>query len=175
MNELIAKKYVEALRKSFNANELEDVAATLNALAVVVDQPEIASVLNAPQVSKEKRVEILTASVAGTPKLENLVKLLVEKGRIALIGDIAHVLSKVIADMKKDYTGTVYSNSEIDAQVLKELGDGLGKKFDSSISLSYVQNDFDGIKVDVEDLGVEISFSKARINNQIVEHILKAI
>jgi F-type H+-transporting ATPase subunit delta len=175
MNELIAKKYVEALRKTFDADSLESVAQTLNALAKAVAQPEIAAVLNAPQVSKEKRVEILSSVVSDEPKLLNLVKLLVEKGRINLIGDIAHVLAKVIADMKKSYTGTVYSNTEIDTQILDELGNGLGKKFDSSISLSYVQNDFDGIKVDVEDLGVEISFSKTRINKQIVEHILKAI
>ena len=60
-------------------------------------------------------------------------------------------------------------------KVLKELGDGLGKKFDSKITLSYIKSNFDGIRVDVEDLGIEISFSKSRINKQIVEHILKAI
>jgi len=35
--------------------------------------------------------------------------------------------------------------------------------------------DFDGIKVDVDGLGVEISFSRSRISDQIVDHILKAI
>ena len=32
-----------------------------------------------------------------------------------------------------------------------------------------------GIKVEVEDLGIEINFSKSRLNMQLVEHILKAI
>ena len=58
---------------------------------------------------------------------------------------------------------------------MQELSSGLSKKFDSTISLSYVKTDFDGIKVDVVDLGIEIDFSKTRINSQIIEHIVKAI
>jgi F-type H+-transporting ATPase subunit delta len=58
---------------------------------------------------------------------------------------------------------------------MQELSDGLSKKFDSKISLSYVKDDFNGIKVDVQDLGIEINFSKSRINSQMIEHIVKAI
>ncbi len=177
MNELIAKKYVQALSKSLDAASLENAAEVFAALAEALEKPEVAAVINAPQVSKEQRVDILTSAVkgAGSKELENLLKLLVENNRISLIGEIATVLKKVIAKEKKSYSGVVYSDSEIDAKVLSELGEGLGKKFDSTISLKFVQSDFDGIRVDVEDLGVEISFSKSRINKQIVEHILKAI
>ena len=58
---------------------------------------------------------------------------------------------------------------------MQDLSNGLSKKFDSSISLSFVKNDFNGIKVGIEDLGVEINFSKSRINSQMIEHIVKAI
>jgi F-type H+-transporting ATPase subunit delta len=108
-------------------------------------------------------------------ELNNFLKLIVENGRIELIPDIANELNKIISKKKKSYKGIVYSDSDIDSKVLGDLEKGLGKKFDSKISLSFNKGDFDGIKVDVEDLGIEISFSKSRINNQIVEHILKAI
>ncbi len=177
MNELIAKKYVKALYNSMDMESLENAAAVFKALAEALSDPAVAAVINAPQVSKEQRTEILLGAVkeAGSKEIENLIKLLVENKRVALIGDIAVVLEKLIAEIKKSYRGTVYSDSEIDSKVLAELGEGLGKKFDSTITLSFVQSDFDGIKVDVEDLGVEISFSKSRINKEIVEHILKAI
>ena len=58
---------------------------------------------------------------------------------------------------------------------MQELSSSLSKKFDLNISLEFVENDFNGIKVDVEDLGVEINFSKSRINSQMIEHIIKAI
>jgi F-type H+-transporting ATPase subunit delta len=69
----------------------------------------------------------------------------------------------------------VYSDSDIDSKVIEDLGNGLGSRFDSKISLKFVKDNFKGIKVDVEDLGVEISFSKSRINDQMIEHIIKAI
>jgi F-type H+-transporting ATPase subunit delta len=80
-----------------------------------------------------------------------------------------------LADTTKTYSGFVYSDSKIDDKVIKGLSAGLSKKFDSTISLQFVKNNFNGIKVDVEDLGIEIDFSKLRINSQIIEHIIKAI
>jgi F-type H+-transporting ATPase subunit delta len=100
---------------------------------------------------------------------------LVEKNRIGIIPAIAEGMRKDLIATTKTYTGLVYSDSDIDEKVLQGLSAGLSKKFDSKISLEFVKNDFNGIKVDVEDLGIEIDFSKSRINTQIIEHIIKAI
>jgi len=80
-----------------------------------------------------------------------------------------------MANSTKTYAGVVYSDSSIDVKLIDDLSAGLSKKFNSTISLSSVKNDFNGIKVDVEDLGIEINFSKDRIDSQIIEHIIKAI
>ena len=84
-------------------------------------------------------------------------------------------MKKDLARTNKSFTGVVYSDEKITAKVIKDLSTGLGAKYDSKITLEFVQNDFNGIKVDVEDLGIEINFSKTRINNQIIDHIVKAI
>ena len=88
---------------------------------------------------------------------------------------MAEEMRKDVANTTKTYEGIVYSDSDIDAKVVQDLSDGLSKRFDSKITLEFIKNDFDGIKVDVEDLGVEINFSKTRIDSQIIEHIVKAI
>ena len=177
MNEIVAKKYANALVKEFDLETLQNVSELLSALAEALSDAQIATVMNSPEVSKEKRSEILLAAVAGanSKQMENFVKLLVEHNRVALVADIAAVLKSYIADQKKEYTGVVYSDSDIDEKVLAELSSGLGKKFDANIALTFLKNDFDGIKVDVDGLGVEISFSRSRISDQIVDHILKAI
>ncbi len=177
MNELVAKKYVKALAKEFDMTSLESAAEVLSALAKALNDGKIAAVMNSPEVSKEKRAEILTAAIAGanSKQMENFIKLLVEHNRVDLIADIAATLQSYIADKKREYRGVVYSDTEIEESVLGELSAGLGKKFDSTIALSFVKSDFDGIKVDVDGLGVEISFSRSRIGNRIVDHILKAI
>ena len=177
MNELIAKKYVKALIETFDKESLQNLVEVLSGIAQAIADPAVGKVVFAPQVTKEQRTQLLLSAIekTGSKELEGFVKVLVQKDRISLIGDIAETLRKYVAKSNKNYSGTVYSDSEVNETVLSQLGEGLGKKFDSTISLRYQKSDFDGIKVDVEDLGIEISFSKSRINNQIVEHILKAI
>ena len=91
------------------------------------------------------------------------------------MGKWEHIYKKEIAKINNTYTGIVYSNSDIDATTLNELGSGISKKINSNVTLQFVKNDFDGVKMQIEDLGLEIDFSKSRINTQIIEHILKAI
>jgi F-type H+-transporting ATPase subunit delta len=73
------------------------------------------------------------------------------------------------------YTGKIFSDLDMDAKTVEALSSGLGKKVNANITLEFVKTNFDGIKVEVEDLGVEINFSKQRINTSLIDHILKAI
>ncbi|OHE02207.1 MAG: F0F1 ATP synthase subunit delta [Sulfurimonas sp. RIFOXYD12_FULL_33_39] len=177
MEELIAKRYLKAIKQSSNLESIQSIALVFSVLAESFNDEKFNQIINHPDISKNQKSEILLAAVksSGSKNIENLIKLLVEQNRINIIPAIAEVIRKDIALTSKSYSGIVYSDSNIDAKVLEDLSSGLGRKFDSKISLKFVKNDFNGIKVDVEDLGVEISFSKARINSQIIEHIVKAI
>lgn len=177
MEELIAKRYIKAMKQGSTLESMQSIALVFSTLAESFKNEKFLNIVNNPDVAKQEKMEILISAVkpAGLNSVENLIKLLVENNRISIIPAIAEVIRKDIALTSKNYSGIVYSDSEIDASVIKDLSVGLGKKFDSVISLKFVKDNFDGVKVNVEDLGVEISFSKTRINNQIVEHIIKAI
>ena len=177
MEELIAKRYLKAIKQRSSAQAIEDIALIFSVLAKAFDNEKFNQIISNPDVSKDQKSEILLTAVksAGYKDVENLIKLLAQNNRISIIPAIAEVMRKDIAQTKKIYNGIVYSDSTIDSKVMEDLGNGLGGRFDSKISLEFVKNDFTGIKVDVEDLGVEISFSKARINSQMIEHIIKAI
>ena len=177
MEELIAKRYIKALKVGSDAASMENTLLVFSALAESFKNERFIQIVDNPSVSLKDKSEILLEAVksAKSEKINNFIKLLVEKKRINIIPAIAEELRKDVAGSTKTYSGVIYSDSDIDAKVIQELSDGLGKKFDASMSLSFVKNNFDGIKVDVEDLGVEINFSKTRINKQIIEHIIKAI
>lgn len=177
MEELIAKKYIKALNNSFDIESLQNAAEVFSTLADSFKNVKFVQVMGNPHVAKEQKLAILLDAVksANSQDLNNMLKLLVENNRVSVIPAIAEAMRKNVANKTKSFTGTVYSDSDVDTQVINDLGLGLSKKFDSSITLSFVKNDFNGIKVDVEDLGVEINFSKDRINSQIIEHIIKAI
>ncbi|MEA1891496.1 MAG: F0F1 ATP synthase subunit delta [Campylobacterota bacterium] len=177
MEELIAKRYIKALKQSSDSESMQNMTVVFSALAESFKDAKFIQIINNPNISKEQKLEILLAAVkpAKSKSVDSLIQILVENGRINVIPALAEGMRKDTADSSKTYSGVVYSDSNIDTKVMQDLSSGLSKRFDSIITLDFIQNDFDGIKVDVEDLGVEINFSKTRINNQIIEHILKAI
>ena len=177
MEELIAKRYIKALKSSSDLESMKEMASIFSALADSFKDVKFINIFDNPNVSAQDKSSILLDAVknANSDKINNLIKLLVENKRINVIPAIAKELKKDVANSTKTYDGVVYSDSVIDTKIIEGLGAGLSKKFNSKISLASVKNDFNGIKVDVEGLGIEINFSKDRIDSQIIEHIIKAI
>lgn len=177
MEELIAKRYIKALKKDADIASMEETFSVLAGLAASFEDKKFVDIIANPYVSRDEKADMLLAAVASakSEEINNLVKLLVENNRIGIIPALAEVMRKDIADTTKVYSGVVYSDQDIDAKIIEQLSSNISNKLNSNITLSFVKNDFNGIKVDVQDLGVEINFSKSRINNQIIEHILKAI
>ena len=177
MKELIAKKYMKAIKNGSDISSMESMSYIFSALAESFKDEKFVQVIESPNVNKDQKSEILLSAVksANSSEIDNLIKLLAEHNRLNIIPELAEVMRKDIAHTRKVFSGYVYSDSDIGVKVLEDLSNGLSAKFDSKISLSFVKNDFNGIKVDVEDLGIEVNFSKSRINDQMIEHIVKAI
>lgn len=177
MQELIAKRYIKALTSGSDVASIENMTTLFTALADAFKNDKFVSIVNNPIVSNSDKLSILLDAVksANSNNINNFIKLLVENKRINIIPAIAAELKKSLANATKIYSGLVYSDSDIDSSVIDQLSSGLSKKFDSNISLTFVKDDFNGIKVNVDSLGIEINFSKTRINSQIIEHIVKAI
>lgn len=177
MEALIAKRYVKALASLMDAEALTNTKTLFDALCDAYKEKRFANVINDPQIEESAKEALLLAVVeaAKSEAVNNLIKLLVEKRRLALIPAIAEGLRLELAAMNKTYEGKVFSNSAVEASTLEALSKDLGKKMDATITLAFVETDYDGIKVEVEDLGVEVSLSKTRMNAQLIEHILKAI
>jgi len=177
MEELIAKRYVKALGESMGSENLETIFEIFSAIAENFTSVSFTDVMENPEVTKADKVSILLAAIASakSEKLNNFLKLLVENGRINIIPAMAEEMRKEIARSSKKFSGVVYSNEELDAATLENLSVGLGKKVDADVALTFVKVDFDGIKVEVSDLDMEINFSKTRVNSQLIDHILKAI
>ncbi len=88
---------------------------------------------------------------------------------------IAKDLNIQLAKMNNNYIGVVYTNQELSSDYISSIEKQFSKKFDVKLSLSQNVCDYDGIKVDIDGLGVEISFSKDRLKSQLIDHILKAV
>lgn len=177
MQEQIAKRYINGLKQNIGNDNLETVCDIFASLSLSFSDKACLTIMESPIVSSEDKKAIVLEAVksAKSDALNNMISLLAEKNRLNLIPSIAKELKKELDRTNKIYSGTIFSDSDIDKGTLAGISAGLSKKVDATINLEFVKNDFDGIKVEVEGLGVEINFSKARLNSQLIEHILKAI
>lgn len=177
MAALVAKRYVKALLDGENTENMAGISAVFDALSSQFDNESFVDFICAPMISSSVKEEILLAAVekAKSEKINNILKLLAEKNRLELIPEIADQISKEIATVNNAYTGKIFSDLDMDAKTVEELSSSLSKKVNANITLEFVKTNFDGIKVEVEDLGIEINFSKERINSSLIDHILKAI
>lgn len=175
--ELIAKRYIKPLMESCDQESLDNLAELLVSVAKAYDDQKFMAIMNSNDIKASVKCQLILDMVAPANSLmvNNLVKLLAENGRLPLIPVLASELKRSIASSKRTYKGRIYSNSVVDQASVNLIARDLGTKTGSTIALDYVASDFDGIRVEVDDLNVEINFSKSRLNAQLVEHILKAI
>ena len=162
MEELIAKRYIKALKSNSDLESMKSVTTIFSALAESFRNDKFVKIIDSPNIDVKDKSKILLDAVkeANSNKVNNFIKLLVENKRINIIPAIANELKKDLAKSTKNYEGVIYSDTDIDTKLIEDLSAGLSKKFDSKIFLASVKNDFNGIKVDVEGLGIEINFSK---------------
>ncbi len=177
MEELIAKRYIKAMRLITKTSEFEAISNVINELSLEFSSEKFIQILSSPDICADDKRAILIDSVKAlkNSKLENFLSLLVENGRIEILPAIALEMKKELAREKNSFVGKIYSDSNIDKKAVTGLSKGLGKKVGSNIVLEFIKSDYDGVKVEVEDLGIEINFSKNRLNSQMIDHILKAI
>ncbi len=84
-------------------------------------------------------------------------------------------MQKELQRRANKYEGIVESKKPIDKKLLSELESSLSKYVDATVVLRPVKSERDGIKVMIEDLGLEASFSKERVASDMITHILKAL
>lgn len=176
-HELIAKRYVKPLMESCDQVSLDNLSTLLIAVAKAYENEKFNLIMNSNEVSNSAKCQLVLDMVASVNSsvVNNLIKLLAENGRLSLIPTIADQLVREIGRVKRTFKGRIYSNNAVDQSSVDTIARDLGSKMGATISLSYVASDFDGVRVEVDDLNVEINFSKSRLNAQLVEHILKAI
>ena len=174
MEELIAKRYAQAL--SSVSKDLPGILEVLNVLSEVISNSEIKSTLTSPIISSESKTEmILSALSDDDTTLVNFIKVLGENKRLDLIPAITKVLNTDQQRVSNEYEGVLKSASSLDEAALANLEETLKKYTGSTIKLTQEKSDLDGVRVSVDDLGIEVNFSKQRVKEQLIDFIKKSL
>lgn len=176
MKDLVAKRYVKALVDGRDLNSVALISEKLNEVSKAFKSDKFNSILSSSDINEVEKTKFILSMIDKADKsLENFIKLLGEKRRLDLLPFIAKDLNIELAKMNNNYIGVVYTNQELSSDYISSIEKQFSKKFDVKLSLSQNVCDYDGIKVDIDGLGVEISFSKDRLKSQLIDHILKAV
>ncbi len=176
MSEIIAKKYVKALIGSLKDKEIKDALNNLQSLIPAYENKKFTSILNSYDISDDDKANfILSLFKKPDLKLTNFIKLLSTNKRLTDIPSIVKELSNQISVKDNKYEGLLISGFKVKADEIKDIEQNISKKLNTSIKLKNRVTDYPGIKVEVDSLGIEVSFSADRLKAQMSEHILKSL
>lgn len=175
MEELIAKRYAKAL--SSVSKDVASIAEVLNVLTEAIGAEEIKSALTSPIIASEKKTEMILSTLGdkADSTLVNFIKILGENKRLDLIPAIAKVLNADLQKESNQYEGVLKSKELLGEDELGKLEKTLKKYTGSKIKLTQEKTDLDGLRVSVDDLGIEVNFSKERVKEQLIDFIKKSL
>jgi len=176
MSILIAKKYVKAIVQGSKVDDLSLINTQLKEIALAYGDKKFNEIITSIDVETSKKVDLINSFTKdASNSLVNLIKLLAQNKRLNIIPNISSELNKEVSVITNSFTGVVYSSEALSDQYMSTIQENFAKKFNVELSLVNDVCDYDGIKVDIDGLGVEISFAKDRFKLDMINHILKAV
>lgn len=176
MHEVVAKKYVGALLSSLDASEIAQIDSALSDIKSAFASSKFVDIINLPSLSAEKKAEFLLSLVeCNSAKFSNFLLTLAKAKRLEALPDISREFSYQKALRDNKFKGAIFSSFELNEASKKELEDKFSKKLNANIEFESKKVNYDGIKIELSDLGFEASFSMNLFKEKLTEHILKAI
>ncbi|GHV01248.1 ATP synthase subunit delta [Campylobacterota bacterium] len=175
-DKLAAKRYASALIAVSSQSELEKSVALLENLTTLFHDKKFIEIAKSPLITAGEKSDLIISALSERPtKLVNLIMLLADKNRLAALPEIVKDIRFALSTKKASYTGSVYSSKPLSVEKIDELALVFAKRLGVTVSLKQANESYNGVKVSVEDLGIEMDFSKSRIRSQILGHILRGL
>ncbi len=176
MDKLIAKKYAKALMEKAG-NNLDKYIDILRAVADSFKDKEIKETILSPLVDRDQKADMLLAALGKKPDaaLVNLIKLMAQKNRLDLIPEMVEIISFEQKKASNKFEGIVYSDEDLTQDSINKLEKSLERYSGAEIKLEQQKSEQPGIKVEIDDLGIELGFSRERVKQALIDHIQKAL
>ncbi|EAK0950239.1 F0F1 ATP synthase subunit delta [Campylobacter lari] len=173
MEKVIAKTYAKAI---LERNDFENFYSNLLELSSAFASNKFIDILNSYEIKQDKKLELIL-SLLDNPSdaFKNFINLIVDNKREMLIPEIIKEVSEQKASKENTFLGQVYSKEKLSEEEIKNLEEKLSLKFNAKIRLDSKISDNDSVKISLDGLGYEISFSMQSLKAKMNEYILKAI
>jgi F-type H+-transporting ATPase subunit delta len=151
----IARPYAEALDRSVSGAAALALIPQLQALAAVAANPDMKQLADNPKVTSTQVLDVITAvaKTALDAKVSNLLRTVVENGRLSALPEIAAQFNALVKSRSGTSDATIESAFPIDAALLAQVVAALEKRFGRKLNASVVVDPelIGGIRVVVGD------------------------
>lgn len=165
----IARPYAEALYKACSgsaAADLDGAIAWVDELAAIAANPQLRQMADSPKVTRQQVFDVITgvARVALPEIAQNLLRAILENGRLQALPEIASQFRALVNGKNGSSDAIVYSAFPLDDAALTELGATLEKRFGRKLHLTMRTDEalIGGVRVVVGDEVLDTSV-KARL------------
>ena len=131
----IARPYAEALFKAQSA-DLATTAVWLDELAAMADNDQLRQFADHPNAVAAQVFEVMTGGKELPAAARNLLGLIIENGRLAVLPDIAHQFRALKNAASGSTEAVVYSAFPMDDRVLAEVAITLEKRFGRKLGVT---------------------------------------
>ncbi len=132
-----SRRYAQAMFELAREQQQSDRwKADLEAMAQVAGDTTILDVLENPAVSRQQKDDMLGRAAAGiSPVVINLVKLLVSRGAVRLLQDIAGEYDKLLDESRGIASGNVITAIPLDEEEKRKLSENIGGLLNKTVEL----------------------------------------
>ncbi|WP_304209197.1 F0F1 ATP synthase subunit delta [Helicobacter canis] len=175
MEEIIAKKYAQALIQCFNREDLERVSKLFSQASQAFCVENFRDIIRSPYVGKTKKKELLLSLFDDDKQLDAFLDLLIENNRVDIIPFVDSVLERYLRALENSYKAVLYAPKNLDSSTIANVAKSLSAKLGVQLHIEQSATKVDGIRLVVQDLGIEVSFLKKRFFDDLKAHILRSI
>lgn len=176
---LVAKKYATSLISICSNEELNKFYEICSTIGIACHTIRFNDIIEAPHISNKEKLNFLLSLLEidkSNKKITNFLTLIVQNKRIRTLEFIAKELKSILDSKSNNYSGYLFVNEELDAKSINDLKLKLEKRLGIGLRIEQiVEKNFQGIKFNVLELGIEVSFSKNRFLQDLQEYVLQAI
>lgn len=175
MEEIIAKKYAQALIQYVSRDDLERVSKLFSQASQAFSVEKFRDVIQSPYIGRMKKKELLLSLFDGDEQLGAFLDLLIENNRVDIIPFIDSVLERYLRALQNSYKAVLYAPKNLDSDTIASIAKSLSAKLGVRLHIEQSATKVDGIRLVVQDLGIEVSFLKKRFFDDLKAHILRSI
>ena len=174
--DVIAKKYARSIYDAYKG-DIKNVLEVLTKIITASKNDDYNKVIQNPFFTDTEKADfVLSILETKENKVINFIKLLAKKNKLIILDSIINYLNLFYLNDSGKYEGSILASQEMNQKDIDNLSKLVSKKISKDVSLSYKKDsNFNGVKISIEQLDLELAFSKDYIRNKLSSHILKAI